>query len=207
MCTLTVYLPVKKTAVSHLRRSVPMALVIAASWLASGCTSLLPQAHTESPTFQSFDEARKAIDSLVPNQSGLSTLTEMGLTPSQQPNTAILTQADLVRRVFAGGVLGKGDLDPGIVTCINARDACRGWEFNVARITKARTGNFFADFVNFKRRTETTGWRFNALILLVNNVVVYRGSGGQPVINEVEINSNPLGPFQDMGPSSITNAR
>jgi hypothetical protein len=77
----------------------------------------------------------------------------------------------------------------------------------VARISKARTGNFFADFINFKRRTETTGWRFNALILMVNDVVVYRAWGGQPVVNEVEVNTNPLGPFQDMGPAVITNGR
>lgn len=168
---------------------------------------MLPRAHTESPTFQSFDAARQAVEALEPSRSGLTELREKGLTPDQQPNTVLLTHADIVRRVFNGVVLGKEDLDPGIVTCINARNACRGWELNVARITKERTGNFFADFVNFKRRTETTGWRFNALILLVNDVVVYRGWGGQPVVHEVEVNSNPLGPFQDMGPSSITNAR
>lgn len=62
----------------------------------------------------------------------------------------------------------------------------------MARITKARAGNFFADFANFKRRTETPGWRFKTLISLVNDVVV---------------NNNPLGPYQDMGPSNVTNAR
>lgn len=175
--------------------------------LGQGCTTLLPQTHTESPTFQTFDEARQALETLVPNQSTLATLAETGLTPAKQPNTSILTHADVVRRVVNGSVLSKDELDVGIVTCINARNACRGWEFNVARITKARTGSFWADFTNFKRRTETTGWRFNALILLVNDVVVYRGWGGQPVIHEVEVNTNPLGPFQDMGLSVITNAR
>ena len=182
-------------------------LVLVFALLAAGCGSLLPRAHTESPIFQTFDAARQAIDALEPSRSGLADLKERGLTPDQQPNTVILTQADIVRKVFNGGVLGKDDLDPGIVTCINARTACRGWELNVARITKARTGNFFPDFFNFKRRTETTGWRFNALILLVNDVVVYRGWGGQPVVNEVEVTNNPLGPFQDMGPSTITNTR
>jgi len=166
---------------------------------------MLPKSQSQSPTFQSFDEARQAIEGLVPKKSNVETLSEAGLTPAKQPNTLILTQADVVRRTVNGSVLSKEDLDPGILTCINARDACRGWEFNVARISKTRTGNFWADFVNFKRRTETTGWRFNALILLVNDVVVYRGWGGQPVINEVEVNTNPLGPLQDMGPSVITN--
>lgn len=172
-----------------------------------GCASLLPKAHTESPTFQSFDAARQAIETLVPHQSHLETLSALGLTPTQQPNTIILTHADIVRRVVNAGLLNKNDLDPGILTCLSARDACRGWELNVAQISKQRTGNFFADFVNFKRRTETTGWRFNALILLVNDVVVYRGWGGQPVINEVEVQTNPLGPLQEMGPSAVTNSR
>jgi hypothetical protein len=90
------------------------------------------------------------------------------------------------------------------VKCLNARDACRGWELNVARISKARTGTFFADFIHFKRRTETTWWRFNALILMVNDVVVYRAWGGQPVVNEAEVNTNPLGPFQDIGQAVFT---
>ncbi|MES2952408.1 MAG: hypothetical protein V4858_28105 [Pseudomonadota bacterium] len=192
---------------SSSHRPSTLGLGIVMALLVQGCTSLLPQTHSESPTFQTFDEARQAIETLVPNQSNLATLAEIGLTPAKQPNTAILTHADVVRRVVNGSVLSKDELDTGIVTCINARNACRGWEFNVARITKARTGGFWADFANFKRRTETTGWRFNALILLVNDVVVYRGWGGLPVVNEVEVNTNPLGPFQDMGPSVITNGR
>jgi hypothetical protein len=179
---------------------------LAMALLGQGCSSMLPKANTESPTFQTFEDARQTIEALVPNQSDMATLSEMGLTPVRQPNTVILTHADVVRRFVNGSVLSKDELDAGIVTCINARDACRGWELNIANISKARTGGFWADFTNFKRRTETTGWRFNALILLVNDVVVYRGWGGQPMINDVEITTNPLGPFQDMGPSAITNA-
>ncbi|MEO7105228.1 MAG: hypothetical protein ABIZ09_02540 [Rhodoferax sp.] len=99
---------------------------------------MLPKTHTESPTFQNFDDARKAIESLVPHESGTVTLTKLGLTPKQQPNTAILTQTDIVRRVFNGAMLGKADLDPGIVTCISAREAGSGWELNLARIANAR---------------------------------------------------------------------
>lgn len=132
------------------------------------------------------------MESLVPGQSNLSTLSAMDIDPAKRPNTLILTHSDIVRKVVNGSVLSKEELDPGIVRCLNARDACRGWELNVARISKARTGNFLADFINFKRRTETTGWRFNAPILMVN---------------EVEVNTNPLGPFQDMGPAVIANGR
>ena len=71
---------------------------------------------------------------------------------------------------------------------------------------RERKGSFWADFLNFQRRTETTGWRFTALVLLVNDLVVYRSWSGQPAIDEKEVTHNPLGPFQDIGPSVVPNA-
>lgn len=168
------------------------------------CSSLLPRARSESSPFNSFEEARHAIDGLVPMKSDAATLTKLGIDPVQQPNTTILTHADIVRRFVPSALLNRSDLDPGVLACLEARDACRGWEITAARILKARTGNFFTDFTNFSRRTETTGWRFNALILLVNDVVVYRAWGGQPRVNEIEVNTNPLGPLQEMGPAIVT---
>lgn len=174
------------------------------SLLAAACSSMLPVVHNESSPFTSFDDARRAIDSLVPMKSDVETLTRMGIDPTKQANTTILTQADVVRRFVPSALLQREDLDPGVLVCLQARDECRGWEIQAAQITKARTGNFLADFTNFSRRSETTGWRFNALILLVRDRVVYRAWGGQPKVNEIEVNTNPLGPLQEMGPALLT---
>jgi hypothetical protein len=172
--------------------------------LTAGCTSLLPKSKTESSEFKSFEEARLAIEGLTPMKSTLGNLNSMGIDPVKHPNTTILTHADVVRRFVPGSVLGKNDLDPGVVSCLEARDACRGMDVVATRVEKNRTGNFWADFFNFSRRTDTTGWRFNAVILLVNNVVVYRTWGGQPSVNETEVRTNPLGPLQDSGPSTVS---
>jgi hypothetical protein len=166
---------------------------------------MLPRVRSESSPFQNFDEARNAIDGLIPMKSNITTLTQLGIDPVKQPNTVILTHADIVRRFVPSALLKREDLDPGVLACLDAREACVGWEITGARILKERTGNFLADFANFSRRSETTGWRFNALILLVSDVVVYRAWGGQPSINEIEVNTNPLGPLQDMGSAIITN--
>jgi hypothetical protein len=179
-------------------------LLLSVFWLAA-CSSMLPRARTVSSPFQTFEEARAAIESLTPMQSHVSALTTMGINPVQQPNMLILTHADVVRRFLPSGLLRREDLDPGVLACLDARAACRGWEITAARIFKARTGNFLADFTNFYRRSETTGWRFNALVLLVDDLVVYRAWGGQPKVHDIEINNNPLGPLQDMGPAIITN--
>ncbi len=170
----------------------------------SGCAALLPKSNSDTSPFKSFEEARSTIERIVPQQSNLGTLTAMGIDPTKYPNTTLMTHADVVRRFVPGSVLTKQDLDPGVVSCLEARDACRGMDVVAAHIARDRKGNFFADFFNFSRRTETTGWRFNAVILLVNNVVVYRSWGGQPVVDETEVRTNPLGPLQDIGPSTVT---
>lgn len=172
--------------------------------LLGGCSSLLPRGRSESTLFKTFEEARNAIEGLVPMHSNVNALSQLGIDPVQQPNTEILTHADVVRRFVPSGLLRREDLDPGVMTCLEARDACRGWVITAARIARTRTGSFLPDFANFSRRTETTGWRFNAVVLLVNDVVVYRTWGGQPRVNEIEVQTNPLGPLQELGPALVT---
>lgn len=188
----------------NLHKLTRRASLLALALVLGGCTSMLPRVRSLSSPFQTFEEARLAIDSLVPMRSHANDLRQLGIDPFGQPNTLILTHADIVRRFVPSALLQRADLDPGVLACLEARDACRGWEINAARISRKRTGNFFTDFTNFSRRTETTGWRFNALVLLVNDVVVYRAWGGQPKLNETEINTNPLGPLQELGPALVT---
>lgn len=177
--------------------------LLSVALLLVGCSSMLPRARSESSPFTNFEEARQAIEGLVPMHSDVASMTRLGISPGQHPNTRILTHADVVRLFLPSSLLKREDLDPGVLACLEAREACRGWEVTAARITRERTGNFWADFSNFSRRSETTGWRFNALILLINDVVVYRAWGGQPRVNEIEVQTNPLGPLQDIGPALV----
>lgn len=175
--------------------------------LTSACTSLLPVSHSNASSFQSFEEARTAVVALVPMKSSRREGEKNGIDFAKQPNTKILTHSDLVRLLVPAGLLKRQDLDPGILVCVEARDACSGLDIVASRIAKTRTGNFFADFINYRQRTETTGWRFNALILYVDDLVVYRSWGGQPKVDEVDETTRPLGPFQDLGPSLVSSAR
>lgn len=168
-----------------------------------GCSNLLPRAGNESFYFDSFEQAQHAIESLVPMQSQVSDLVARNLDPEHQPNTVLLSFADISKKFLGSGVLSKDELGPGVSACLAALDGCRGLELSISKIEKKRTGSFFPDFINYRRRTETTGWRFNALILVVDDVVVYRSWGGQPEVNEIDNQKNPLGPFQDIGPAII----
>jgi hypothetical protein len=168
---------------------------------------MLPVSHSNSSSFTSFDEARNAVVALAPMKSSKKTVGPSGVDFARQPNSKTLTHSEIVRLLVPAGLLKREDLDPGIMVCVQARDACSGLDITASRITKARTGNFFADFINYRQRTETTGWRFNALILYVDDMVVYRSWGGQPQVDEVEESTRPLGPFQDIGPSLVSSAR
>lgn len=174
--------------------------------LIGGCATWLPESHTDTTPFKTYDEARAALLALVPMKSDRHTLEQNGFFPGKHPNTTVLTHADVARRFLPSAILKREDLDPGIVYCLESRDACSGLEITGTKIARERKGSFWADFLNFQRRTETTGWRFTALVLLVNDTVVYRSWSGQPKVNEVEVTRNPLGPFQDIGPPTVTNA-
>jgi hypothetical protein len=163
-----------------------------------GCSMLLPKKHIDTTPFQTFDDAKAAIESLVPMQSDLKLLAAKGIDLNTYPNATMLTHSDVVRRFVPSTIVKREDLDPGILLCIESRDACRGVDVAISKITKTRTGNFFADFANFNRRTHTTGWRLHAVILLVNDKVVYRAWGGQAVVDQLEESNNPLGPLQNL---------
>jgi len=185
-------------------RALRGTLLAVATVVLVGCSSLLPKSQAHVSGFQSFDQARGAIESLVPQTSTLADLRAIGIDPLNSANTTLLTHADVVRRFVPSGVIERKDLNPGIVQCLEARDACRGIDVTASHLGTERKGGFFADFFNFVRRTEVRGWRFNAVVLLVQETVVYRSWGGQPHIEETDVRRNPLGPLQDIGPSTIS---
>ena len=49
------------------------------------------------------------------------------------------------------------------------------------------------DFLNFKRDTLTTGWKFGALIVVIHDKVVHKQWSGRPKIEETEVRNKPAG--------------
>jgi hypothetical protein len=168
--------------------------------LLAGCTSLLPRSKeiTASP-WQTYREAQKAFDRIVPGKTTAAELRELSLDPEVMPNIAILNYSDVLRRFMLNQSVTLSDLDLGVQQCVMAKTVCRGYEINQRLVKKHRNGSFWLDFLGFKRETHVEGWRFNALLLLMDDVVIYKLTGGQPVIQESEHSQNPLGPVQSIG--------
>lgn len=181
-------------------RRVAAAALLGLSVLASGCQSLLPESAAEAGiTWKSFGEAKEAIERIVPYETTRNDLWAAGLDPQTTPSITILSYSDILQRFAAGSAMRPEDFDRGIRQCVGAGKKCVGYLLQLRRVTRERIGNFWLDSFNFRRETEIKGWSFNALILLVDDVVVYTLHGGQPGIHEHELVRNPLGPLQAWG--------
>jgi len=172
--------------------------------LLAGCSALLPRAESvaQSP-WQSFDDAQHSFDQIVPYRTTVQDLRDLKLDPSHNPNITLLNYSDVLRRFIPSPATDMADLDPGVQDCIKAKSACKGYEVDQKTLKRTRYGNFLADFLNFKRKVDIVGWRFNGVILMKDDVVVYKLTGGQPSIHEHEESKNPLGPFQGLGESRL----
>jgi hypothetical protein len=174
------------------------------SCLVGGCSSLLPKSKevTASP-WQTYQDAQDTFDKIIPGQTTIAELRNMSLDPALNANIAILNYADVMRKFMLNQSFSINDLDNGVRDCVMAKIVCRGFEISQSSVQKQRMGNVVFDVLGFYRETHTAGWRFNGLILLKDDIVVYKLTGGQPVIQQTEENQNPLGPVQAIG-SKIT---
>ncbi len=173
----------------------------------AGCSSLLPSVKEETKTdlWDTFDEAKIAIEKIIPYETTVDELQKLGIDPESTPNFKILTHLDIIQRFMINPSIKKEDLDKGIQDCIDAKTHCRSYEIRIRNITSKRYGNVLLDLFNFKRSTNESGWEFEALIVTVNGTVVHKLWGGRPVIEENRVVKNPLGPLQD--PSGLVRDR
>ena len=102
----------------------------------------------------------------------------------------------------AGGIpnqsITKDDLQRDVRNCIEAKDCCRAYELDVNINQGRRYGNLALDVFGFQKKNHITGWTFKGLIIVQDNVVVYKLHSGQPNVDKFEQKTKPLGPFQDL---------
>lgn len=143
-----------------------IALALAAASLGA-CSMLLPrQKTTTEDSWTHFEDARAAIERIVPFQSRRAELHAARIDPYQNPAITIVNYSDLVQRFAVGPTVRADELDRGIRECLVAGKSCSGYQIEVRRIDKNRVGSFWLDTLNFKREVDRRGWTFRALILI-----------------------------------------
>lgn len=176
------------------------AAAAAAALTLASCQSLLPDARDDTlVTWKTFDDAREAIERIEPFKTTRAELSAQGIDPLHNPSVTLLAYPDIVQRFSAGAAALPEQLDPGVLRCLTSGKGCTGYAIAVRRLKRERTGNFWLDSFNFRREVTSTGWTFTATILFVGDQAVFSVYGGQPAINERQVNRNPLGPLQAWG--------
>jgi hypothetical protein len=172
-----------------------------AATLAS-CTSLLPSGDesVQSP-WGSFEQAKSAMEAIEPHRTTVQDLSARGLDPFTDPNIELLHYSDILRRFPLSGPADR--FDPGLRECLQAGKACSGYAIDIRENHQQRVGPFLLDLLSFRRETRSSGWTFNALLLMVDGRVVYTLWGGKPAIAETSKKIEPLGPFQDFNPTGL----
>lgn len=163
----------------------------------SACANLLPSIQREVTTpWTNFDQAKRSFDQIVPYETRLADVVSLDFGPDHPPNMKILNQAQVVQAALPSPLQDPATIPRGVVDCMRAGAACVGYAMEPSKIEDRRTGNLLLDLLNFKRDTLSTGWKFAALIVVVNDTVVYKQWSGQPSIRLTTRRTNPLGPLQ-----------
>ncbi|MDO9505826.1 MAG: hypothetical protein Q8M80_02935 [Hydrogenophaga sp.] len=165
-----------------------------------GCASLLPTSRTDvASRWTSYEDAERALATIQAFKASRDDVHRQGLDPRLGPGITVLHFADVLQR-FTAVVQSRPDhVDPGVNACLQAGQRCSGYAISVKKLGRQRVGNFWADSLNFRRETITTGWSADVLLVFVDDILVYKLMGGQPTIREVDVQRNPLGPLQGWG--------
>lgn len=170
--------------------------------LAAGCLLLsacavLPTTDTKSPSkWASYEDAKKAFDLAILNVTTDKDLDFLGFTPDGMPNVQIINYVDVVKSF--GSAFKLEDLPVGVRKCFDARDNCRAYVVRVTNTRAKREGNIAMDLFGFRKYVHTSGWEFEATLVLVNNVLVYKLWNGTPEIESYQKEKTPLGPLQSL---------
>jgi hypothetical protein len=175
-------------------------ILIAAGLALSACASdVLPSTDRQStgpfPTYEIAETAYKIIE---PGRTDTAKLREFGIDPATTPNLRVVNYVEVMKLFMPTDTVTLRDLDPAVQGCIGARTACTGYVLTPGATASQRTGHVSLDVLGFQRETEETGWAASMLLLIVDQVVVYKLWSGTPRIEQKETETNPLGPAQDL---------
>ena len=164
-----------------------------------GCMQLLQSSKaTIISPWQDFDGAKAEYEKITPGETTLEELNNMGFNPYKVPNIRILNATDTINIFMQNPSMRIENLDPGIQKCAEARIRCTSYRVEPSIVDSNRIGNVLLDLLTFKRHTVSKGWEFRGLIILVEDVVVYKDpAGGRPSIHTEDVQIKPLGPLQD----------
>lgn len=180
-------------------RSLACAQLLLALGLA-GCSGLLPRGSSvASSPFSTYDEAKAAFGPHRALQDLGGPAGRSGVRPAEQRQRH---RHSLPRRWRGSRRTPARRWRRSTVACATAcwrsRPVAPMCTASASKAASARA-NSSSDFFNFRRITHIEGWRFEAMVVARDDLVLFKNVGGEPRIDVTERQVNPLGPFQSGG--------
>ena len=166
-----------------------------------GCGgALLPeQSEIGTSTFQSYKAVQEAFNHISLRRTSMNEMSGLGFDAERTPNVQIYSYLDIVERFMPNSSMAFDKLDPAVQDCIMARTGCEGYMFKVAHHEFSRSGSLFLDVFGFVHTTTETGWTAQVLVLVQNGRVTHKLLSGEPHVEIVRDDVQPLGPIQNLG--------
>lgn len=184
-----------------------LTVLLAGMFLTAGCKCLF--SHGQSTTvshWKDYKDVEIAFGKIVPYHTTVEDLQMLNFDPKLSPNIKILTYVDILQTFMPTPAIRQQDLPAGVRDCIKAQENSRALLIELHDTKDQRHGNLFLDIFGFKRYTHTSGWEFKGLILIKDDLVVYKLSSGEPRVSRDDNKVKPLGPLQelDLNPAAAT---
>jgi len=176
-----------------------MLLVVVGAVLTTGCKSLFPSTtNTVNSRWKTYQDVSASFSKIEPYNTDATGLKSLGFDPTVSPNVKILTYVEIVPIFLPNSGIQKTDLPGPVREFIDADGAGIAYMVDLNNVRGKRYGNIFLDVFNFSRKTHTSGWKFHGLILVKNDVVIYKLASGEPNVSTDEKKIRPLGPLQEL---------
>lgn len=167
---------------------------------AGACALMLPSnENTLTSRWNSYEEAAASFEYIVPYKTSVADLEALGYDPFTSPNIKILTYLDVQQRFLTSPAVPWENLPASIREGLASKGDCTAYEVDVSVKRSKRYSNLFLDILTFRRQTRATGWKFKALIVIKDQMVIFKLWSGEPPLESTEKTRSPLGPLQGAG--------
>jgi len=171
-----------------------VALLAVSLALAPGCGSrLLTREQARTAPWKSFRKAKQAYDQIVVAQTTAADLEGLRLDPASSEASTVVTYVDVLEYFAPNKGIALEAADPGVQRCVHIREHCIAWRIEITRRKQRRTGMALLDWMLFRRTTRTSGWDLRMLVLMEDDLVLYKLWSARPSILEYRDRIWPLG--------------
>lgn len=190
-----------------MKNLITLTVLLLFMFLCTSCVHLLPSNYEEDKAlWTDYGAASSAFSSIVHGTTRLSEIQTTGFDIFNGANIKTLNFLDVQEMFLSHPSLELEDLPKGVRDCLEAQDHCDAYLLSVERLKSERYGSFWADLFGFRKKTHHTGWKYEVLLVVIDDIVVYALESGIPNIDRREVEKNPLGPLDGFGEEALEKA-